>query len=223
MFRDRSEAGLQLAQKLTKYAERKDAIVLGLPRGGVPVAFEIARELHLPLDVLLVRKLGVPGQAELAMGAIAAGGLTILDRVLIQQLGIPEEQVASRIAEEKGELHRREELYQKRHQWVSLADRCVIIVDDGIATGASMLAAIQVVRSQHPARVVVAVPVAPPHAQREIEVLVDEFVCLRVSEHFPAVGSFYRDFSQVSDEEVDLLRDQAAQFFAVRHADPSQQ
>jgi putative phosphoribosyl transferase len=202
MFRDRTEAGQLLAKKLAAYAGRKDAIVLGLPRGGVPVAFEIAQELHLPLGILLVRKLGVPGQAELAMGAIAPGGIQILDHPMIRQLGITEHELASAIAEEEQELRRREQMYKSPHSRIAVNNLHVIVVDDGIATGSSMLAAIQVLQSQHTAKVIVAVPVAPPHARQEIEALAHEFVCLRVSEYFPAVGSFYRDFSQVDDEQV---------------------
>jgi len=202
MFRDRTEAGQLLAKKLTVYADRRDAIVLGLPRGGLPVAFEIAQELHLPLDILLVRKLGVPGQAELAMGAIAAGGIRILDRAMIRQLGITEEELASAIAEEEQELARREQMYCSPKSKIPLNNLHVIVVDDGIATGSTMLAAIQVLHSQQPAKIIVAVPVAPPHARQEIEAHGHEFVCLRVSEYFPAVGSFYRDFSQVSDDQV---------------------
>ena len=202
MFRDRTEAGQLLAKKLAVYADRRDAIVLGLPRGGVPVAFEIAQELHLPLDILLVRKLGVPGQAELAMGAIAAGGIRILDQAMIRQLGITEEELASAIAEEEQELRRREQMYCSSKSRIPLNNLHVIVVDDGIATGSTMLAAIQVLRSQQPAKIIVAVPVAPPHARQEIEAPGHEFVCLRVSEYFPAVGSFYRDFSQVSDDQV---------------------
>jgi putative phosphoribosyl transferase len=200
MFRDRTEAGQLLANKLSQYAGFENTIVLGLPRGGVPVAFEISRQLHLPLSILLVRKLGVPGQSELAMGAIAAGGIRILDHAMIRQLGITEEEVASAIAEEEQEMRRREQAYKGPH--LNIRGLNVIVVDDGMATGSSMLAAIQVLRSQQPAKIIVAVPVAPPQARQEIEALAHEFVCLRVSEYFPAVGSFYRDFSQVDDEQV---------------------
>jgi putative phosphoribosyl transferase len=211
MFRDRSDAGQRLAKKLTAYADRKDAIVLGLPRGGVPVAFEIAQALHLALDILLVRKLGVPGQPELAMGAIAAGGVKILDHALIRQLGITDQELAAVMAQEEEELRRREEIFGTGKSSVQLAGRQVIVVDDGIATGASMLAAIEVLRAQQAARIVVAVPVAPPHAQNEIEEVAQEFVCLRISEYFPAVGSFYRDFAQVDDDEVRSLLARSAQ------------
>lgn len=202
MFRDRSEAGHLLAGKLARYSGSKDTIVLALPRGGVPVAVEIARRLRLPLDILLVRKLGAPGQSELAMGAIAAGGIQILDRVIVRHLGITEEELAATIHEEEREMQRREQIYRHCRAGLTISGRSVIVVDDGIATGSTMLAAVQVLRSQQAARIVVAVPVAPPRARREIGAVAQEFVCLRLSEYFPAVGSFYRDFSQVSDEEV---------------------
>lgn len=215
MFRDRTEAGQLLARKLVPYADRKDTIVLGLPRGGVPVAFEIAKELHLFMNILLVRKVGVPGQPELAMGAIAAGGIKILDRLMIRQLGITDEELGAAIAEEEQELQRRERMYNAQSS-VAIANLQIIVVDDGIATGSSMLAAIEVLRTQQPAKIVVAVPVAPPHARREIEAVAKEFVCLRVSEYFPAVGSFYRDFSQVDDEEVCRILASTVQSFAKR-------
>jgi putative phosphoribosyl transferase len=219
MFHDRSDAGQRLAKKLTAYADRKDTIVLGLPRGGVPVAFEIAQELHLPLDVLLVRKLGVPGQTELAMGAIAMGGIKILDHALIGQLGIADQEVASTIAQEEEELRRREQAYRDQQFNRTFANLQVIVVDDGIATGSSMLAAIQVLRSQQAAKIIVAVPVAPPHAESEIKAVAQEFICLQVSEYFPAVGSFYHDFSQVEDEEVRILLARSAQTMALRDAE----
>jgi putative phosphoribosyl transferase len=217
MFRDRRDAGQRLAQRLAPYADRKDVLIFGLPRGGVPVAFEIAQALHLPLDVLLVRKLGAPGQPELAMGAIAAGGIKVLDHALIRQIGISDQELAAVIAREEEELRRREEMFGSRQSDLKLAGMQVIVVDDGIATGSSMQAAIQVLQAQKPARIVVAVPVAPPHAQSEIEA-VAEFVCLKVSEYFPAVGSFYRDFSQVEDEEVRSLLARSAHRDAERHS-----
>ena len=206
MFQDRREAGQLLAGKLTRYTGRRDGIVFGLPRGGIPVAYEIAQALHLPLDALLVRKLGAPGQAELAMGAIAGNGVRIIDHALVTELGVTESQLAEAIEREETELRLRQCLYGSSQLAESLDHAHVIVVDDGIATGASMLAAIALLRLQHPAGIVVAVPVAPPGARRQMEASADEFVCLRVSEHFPAVGSFYRDFSQVEDHTVrDLL------------------
>lgn len=217
MFRDRRDAGQRLAQRLTAYADRKDAMVFGLPRGGVPVAFEIAQALHLPLDVLLVRKLGAPGQPELAMGAIAAGGIKVLDYALIRQIGITEQELAAVIAREEEELRRREEMFGSRQSALRLAAMQVIVVDDGIATGSSMQAAIQVLQAHQPAKIVVAAPVAPPHVRSEMEA-VAEFVCLKVSDYFPAVGLFYRDFSQVEDEEVRSLLALSAQRDAERHS-----
>ncbi len=217
MFRDRRDAGQRLAQRLTAYADRKDAMVFGLPRGGVPVAFEIAQALHLPLDVLLVRKLGAPGQPELAMGAIAAGGIKVLDYALIRQIGITEQELAAVIAREEEELRRREEMFGSRQSALRLAAMQVIVVDDGIATGSSMQAAIKVLQAHQPAKIVVAAPVAPPHARSEMEA-VAEFVCLKVSDYFPAVGLFYRDFSQVEDEEVRSLLALSAQRDAERHS-----
>ena len=216
MFRDRSEAGQLLAKKLASYADRNDTIVLGLPRGGVPVAFEIASELHLPLDILPVRKLGVPGQPELAMGAIGPGGIRIVDHVMIRQLGVTEDEVTDTIRDEEEELKRREQIFRNYRPPVVIKGLNVIVVDDGIATGSSMLAAIQVLLSQQPARIIVVVPVAPPHTRREIEAVAQEFVCLHVSEYFPAVGSFYRDFSQVDDQEVCRLLTDSAQSLAKR-------
>lgn len=210
MFRNRSEAGQLLARKLAHYADSRDTMVLALPRGGVPVASEIARQLHLPLDILLVRKLGAPGQPELAMGAIAANGIRVLDRAMMRQLSVTEDELASTIREEEEELRRREQIYQHCRAGVTIRGWNVILVDDGIATGATMLAAVQVLQSQQAGRIVAAVPVAPPHAQREIQAVAQEFVCLLLSEHFPAVGAFYRDFSQVSDEEVCRLLTKSA-------------
>lgn len=216
MFRDRSEAGQLLARKLARYADSQDTAVLALPRGGVPVAFEIARHLHLPLDILLVRKLGVPGQSELAMGAIAAGGIRVLDWVMIRQLGITEEELASAVSKEEAELQRREQIYRSSRSSPVPRGKNAILVDDGIATGSTMLAAIQVLQSQHQAKIIVAVPVAPPHARREVEAVAQEFVCLKLSEYFPAVGSFYRDFSQLNDDEVCRLLAESANFASNR-------
>jgi putative phosphoribosyl transferase len=212
MFRNRTDAGQRLAQRLIGYANREDVIVLGLPRGGVPVAFEIARQLRVALDILLVRKVGAPGQPELAMGAIASGGITILDHQLIRQLNISEQEVALTVAREQEELQRREQLYKDVRRVREIRDRYVIVVDDGIATGASMLAAIEVLHSQKPRKIIVATPVAPPHAEREMKTVVDEFICLLVSEYFPAVGFFYHDFSQVKDEEVRSFLSHATYF-----------
>lgn len=209
MFRDRAEAGQLLSEKLRAYTHSPDTVVLGLPRGGVPVAYEIAKALHLPLGVLLVRKLGAPSQPELALGAIAANGVKVMDQMLVDRLGISHQELASIVAREEEELRQREALYGRAAILDDLKNRTAIIVDDGIATGASMKAATQVLNQLGAAKIVVAVPVAPPHAQWEFEAAGHVFVCLRPSEYFPAVGWFYRDFSQVEDETVRWLLSQA--------------
>jgi putative phosphoribosyl transferase len=214
MFRNRADAGQRLAARLTEFVNRDDVLVMGLLRGGVPVAFEIAHALHAPLDVLLVRKLGAPGQPELAMGAVAAGGIRILDRKLIQSLGLSHQELDNAIVSQETELRRREQLYNDVRPKVEVRDRIVILADDGIATGASMLAAVAVLRSQQPKKIVVAVPVAPPHAPKEMEQAADRFLCLQIAGNFPAVGAFYGDFSQVEDQEVRRVLLQAARFSA---------
>ena len=206
LYRDRLEAGQILATKLTAYADRKDVVVLALPRGGVPVAFEVAKALQAPLDVFVVRKLGVPGHEELAMGAIATGGVCVVNEHVVQMLAIPDvviEEVAER---EQKELDRRERLYRDDLPPSDVRDRTVILVDDGLATGSTMRAAIAALRKQHPARIVVAVPVAAPVVCDEFRAEVDEIVCASTPEPFFGVGYWYEDFSQTSDEEVhDLL------------------
>jgi putative phosphoribosyl transferase len=207
MFHDRRDAGRRLAERLQEYAWREDVVVAGLLRGGIPVAFEIAQKQHVPLDVLLVRKLGAPDQPELAMGAVAPGGARVLDHSLIRKLGLSEQQVGEMISAEEEELHRREQLYADVRPQITARDKTVIAVDDGIATGASMMAAVSVLRAQGAKKVVVAVPVAPPHAVRDLSKVADEVVSLKITDYFPAVGFFYRDFQQITDEEVrDLLR-----------------
>lgn len=211
MFLDRSDAGRLLAERLQEYANHDDVVVAGLLRGGVPVAFQVAQKLHAPLDVLLVRKLGAPGQPELAMGAVAPGGIRILDHALIRRLGLSEEQVSEMIAAEEAELHRREQLYQDARLHIELQDKTVIAVDDGIATGASMMAAVSVLRASGAKKIIVAVPVAPPHARDDLSSAADEFVALKVTDYFPAVGFFYRNFQQTTDEEVrHLLKQQSS-------------
>jgi predicted phosphoribosyltransferase len=204
-FRDRAEAGRELAVRLAGYAGRDDVVVLGLPRGGVPVAAEVARSLGAPLDVFLVRKLGLPGREELAMGAIASGGALVLNRDVVDELGVPDEVVQRVAARESEELRRRAALYRGERPEPELAGRVVILVDDGLATGASMRAAVAAVKSLQPARVVVAVPAAPAPTCAELAREVDELVCLRTPEPFYAVGMWYDDFSQVSDDEVRAL------------------
>ena len=217
MFRNRVDAGRQLARKLTHYANRNDVLVLGIPRGGVPVAFEVAQAIHAPLDILLVRKLGVPGQRELAMGAIATGGARILNRRLIADAGVSEEQLAETIAAQKAELRRREELYRGVRPTVSVGGKIVILVDDGIATGSSMLAGIEALRTLHPKKIVVAVPVAPSHAEADIGSVADEFICVDQPEWFFGIGEFYEDFSQTEDTEVRALLERLAQALEPAH------
>jgi predicted phosphoribosyltransferase len=205
-FRDRREAGRQLAAMLTAYTHRPDVLVLALPRGGVPVASEVARALDAPLDVFLVRKLGVPGHEELAMGAIASGGVRVLNDELVRALRIPYHVIAAVAAREQQELARRERLYRGDRPPPEVRGRTVILVDDGLATGATMYAAVKALRQQLPARIVVAVPIAAPEACAELSEEVDEIVCAVTPEAFYAVGLWYADFSQTTDEEVrDLL------------------
>ncbi len=205
-FRDRTEAGRLLATQLRAYANRPDVLVLALPRGGVPVAFEVARALHASLDVIIVRKLGVPGYEELALGAIASGGVRVLNDDVVRMLGISDEEINRVAAHEQQEVERREHLYRGDRPASEVAGRTVILVDDGIATGATMRAAVAAVRQQHPARIVIAVPVAAAATCEEFAGEVDELVCVLRPEVFFAVGFWYEHFSQTSDEEVrDLL------------------
>jgi len=217
MFRDRVDAGRQLAKKLTHYANRDDVLVLGVPRGGIPVAFEVAQALHAPLDILLVRKLGTPGQRELAMGAIASGGVRILNHDLISSLGITQEQLAETIRDQETELQRREQLYRGVRSGVPVKGKVVILVDDGIATGASMLAAIDALRTLQPKKIVVAVPVAPAQAYTQITAVADELVCASTPNGFFAIGQFYEDFPQTEDAEVHALLSRAAKAVPMAH------
>jgi putative phosphoribosyl transferase len=208
-FQDRTEAGQELAKLLAPYADRPDVLVLALPRGGVPVAYEVARALHAPLDVFLVRKLGVPGHEELAMGAIASGGVRVLNHDVIRALGIPEN-IVDMVAERAGEeLRRRERLYRDDRPAPEVRGRTVILVDDGLATGSTMRAAVAALRKQGPARVIVAVPVGAAETCAELSVGA-EVVCARTPEPFLAVGMWYDDFTQTSDEEVRELLERAA-------------
>ncbi len=209
-FRDRSDAGRQLADKLAAYADRPDVQVLGLPRGGIPVAFEVARLLHAPLDVFLVRKLGLPGHEELAMGAIATGGVRVLNEDVVRTLDIPEDVIDAVAAEEQQELERRERAYRDDHPAPALQGRTVILIDDGLATGSTMRAAVAALRQQRPARIVVAVPVAVPEICAEFEAEADETICFQTPEPFYAVGLWYDDFTQTTDEEVRKLLQTAA-------------
>lgn len=206
-FRDRAEAGRVLAAKLEKYAGRTDVIVLGLPRGGVPVAYEVAQQLGVPLDVFIVRKLGVPGFEELAAGAIASGGVRVLNDDVVRVLPHADAIIESITARETAELERREQSYRDGRPAPELRDRTVILVDDGLATGATMRAAVAALRQRGAAKIVVAVPVGAPETCRELEQLVDETVCAITPEFFQAVGQYYQDFSQTTDDEVrELLR-----------------
>jgi putative phosphoribosyl transferase len=211
MYRDRVDAGQQLAKELVHYANREDVLILGIPRGGVPVAFEVAQALRAPLDIVLVRKLGTPGQEELAMGAIASGGIRILNQQLVAELGITDEQVADAIATQEAELQRRERLYRGSHPSISVKGKIVILVDDGIATGSSVLAAVDALRKLEPKKIVVAVPVAPSHADEQIKRVADEFVCVHKPEWFFGIGQFYENFSQTEDSEVHALLEGAAE------------
>lgn len=210
-FPNRTEAGRLLAKKLVKYAGRDDVIVLGLPRGGVPVAFEVAQRLGAPLDVFIVRKLGVPGFEELAVGAIASGGVRVLNEDVMRALPNADQLIESVTERETVELDRREQTYRNGRAAPGLRDRVVILVDDGLATGATMRAAVKALRQRGVARIVVAVPVGPADTCREFEDAADETVCANMPEFFQAVGQYYEDFSQTSDEEVRELLARAAQ------------
>lgn len=205
-FRDRLDAGRQLARNLGEYSDRTDVLVLGLPRGGVPVAFEVARALSAPLDVFVVRKLGLPHHEELAMGAIAMGGARVLDRGLIAQLGVSDAEIERVTGREEIELERRQKQYRGARPLPDIAGRTVILVDDGLATGSSMRVAVAALREEHPGKIVVAVPIAPEETCEMLRATADEVVCALTPEPFYAVGLWYHDFSQTSDEEVhDLL------------------
>ncbi|HEX7859163.1 MAG TPA: phosphoribosyltransferase [Verrucomicrobiae bacterium] len=207
-YRDRRDAGRELANALRLYAHRDDVIVLALPRGGVPVAYEIARELQVSMDIFLVRKLGVPWHEELAMGAIATGGVRVLNEAVIRQLKISPEQIEAVAEEQQRELLRREEEYRGGHTPPDLHHKICILVDDGLATGASMRAAVEALKLHSPAKIIVAVPVGAPDTCSELKHQVDELVCGRTPGEFRAVGAWYRDFSQTTDEEVrNLLKD----------------
>jgi putative phosphoribosyl transferase len=206
-FRDRFHAGRRLAAALVPYAGRPNLLVLALPRGGVPVGYEVARLLNAPLDIMLVRKLGVPGHEELAMGAIASGGVRVLSDDIVAAFGIPERVIATVAANEEEELDRRERAYRDDRPPTEVRGRTVILVDDGLATGSTMRAAAAALRAQQPERLVVAVPVAPPETCAMLRNEVDDVVCALAPEPFFAVGNWYDDFSQLSDQEVrELLR-----------------
>jgi predicted phosphoribosyltransferase len=212
LFRDRSEAGWLLAAKLAEYADRPDVLVLALPRGGVPVGYQVASALHAPMDVFIVRKLGVPGHEEFAMGAVATGGLRVINDQVVRTLGIPDYVIDAVATWEQQELERRERLYRGDRPPPDVRGKIVILVDDGLATGSTMLAAVQALRRQGLARTVVAVPVASRDTCELLKTEVHEVVCAVTPEPFYAVGLWYQDFSQTTDEEVrELLARSAAQ------------
>jgi putative phosphoribosyl transferase len=201
-FRDRREAGRVLATRLDAYSGSRDVLVLALPRGGVPVGFEVARVLDAPLDVFVVRKLGVPGQEELAMGAIAAGGVGLVDRGTVDEFGISDAELDAVVRREQRELRRREQLYRGGVAPLSVTDRVTILVDDGLATGATMRVAVRALRARRPARIIVAVPVASPGTCRELGTAADDVVCVVTPEPLQSVGIWYEDFSETTDDEV---------------------
>jgi len=209
-YRDRTEAGCVLASMLTTYTDHRDVLVLALPRGGVPVAYEVARALHIPLDVFLVRKLGVPGHEELAMGAIAMGGIRVINEDVIHSLHISPHVVDAVAVREERERERREQLYRDNRPLPILRDKTVILIDDGLATGATMRAAVHALRIQGPAKIVVAVPVAAYATYRQFRSEADEIICAQTPEVFYGVGWWYEDFSQTSDQQVRELLSQAA-------------
>jgi putative phosphoribosyl transferase len=210
LFRDRIEAGRVVAKELVRYAGRDDVIVLALPRGGVPVAFEIAKALNAPLDVFLVRKLGLPGDEELAMGAVASGGVRVLNEQVVRWYHIPESTIDSVAQREQLELERRERAYRHGRPMPELSNRTIILVDDGLATGTTMRAAVTALRSYKPARIVIAVPTAPADTCKEFQEEVDVVVCTTTPQPFWAVGAWYEDFRQTTDEEVQSLLERAA-------------
>jgi predicted phosphoribosyltransferase len=210
-FTDRRHAGRVLASRLTKYAGRDDVIVLALPRGGVPVAYEVASALNAPMDVFLVRKLGTPGHRELAMGAIASGGVRVVNEDVVRWYGISEAAIDRIAREEQEELERRERAYRDDRPAPDLTHKIVVLIDDGLATGSTMRAAVKAVRARHPARVVIAVPVGAPQTCAELAVSADEVICARMPEPFSAVGQWYLNFEQTDDAEVrELLQKSTA-------------
>jgi predicted phosphoribosyltransferase len=214
-FRDRFEAGGYLATALSHYAGRPNLLVLALPRGGVPVGYEVAQALHAPLDIMLVRKLGVPGHEELAMGAIASGGIRVISDEVVRALGISERAIAAAAANEQHELERRERAYRGQRSSPEITGKTVILVDDGLATGSTMRAAVAALRAQRPERLVIAVPIAPRETCESLRHEVDEVICALTPDPFLAVGQGYQDFSQMTDEEVRDLLDRSAEHLAV--------
>jgi len=208
-FRDRAEAGRLLAEKLKRFQGREDVVVLALPRGGVPVGFEIATALHAPLDVFLVRKLGVPGHEELAMGAIASGDTCFINEDIVNTLRIPPDMLDRAIESEQLELARRESKFRDPQQPLNVTNKTVILVDDGLATGATMRAAVEGVKTHHPSGVVVAIPVSARDTFKKFQPLVDDIIAVALPSDFSSVGQWYRDFTQTTDEQVAELLERA--------------
>jgi putative phosphoribosyl transferase len=214
IYENRLQAGRYLATQLQQYANNPDVIVLALPRGGVPVGFEVAKALHVPLDVFIVRKLGVPGHEELAMGAIATGGIIVLNNEVINMLHIPRRVIDAVAAREEQELQRRDHLYRDDRPLPDVKGKIIILVDDGLATGSTMRAAIETLKQEHPAKIVVATPVGAPQTCEELSQLVSQVICAQTPEPFYGVGYWYQNFEQTSDQEVHDLLAQA------RHPQP---
>lgn len=207
MFRDRKDAGIQLAEKLQKYKGQEETLVLALPRGGVITGFEIARILKAPLDILIVRKIGFPGQPELAIGAVSETGTVVLIQSIISSYRVADAYIEKEISKQKEEISRRARLYRKDRSIKKFEGKTIILVDDGVATGATMKAAIETLKKENIPRLVVALPVSPPETAQELRQMTDEFICLATPEGFMAVGNHYQDFTQVSDAEVvDMLQ-----------------
>ena len=217
-FPDRAEAGRFLAATLRDYADRNDVLVLALPRGGVPVGFEIAQQLNAPLDVFIVRKLGYPGHEEFALGAIASGGVRVLNESALKPGRVTEEQIEQVSAREMDELHRREQIYRGTHEPPEVQGKIAILVDDGLATGSTMRAAVAALRQLQPARIIVAVPVGSSEACMALQDEADEVICGAIPEPFQAVGQWYQDFAQTTDEEVQQLLEQARQKQGAHHS-----
>lgn len=209
-FNDRTDAGKRLVERLSKYANREDVLILALPRGGVPVAFEVAKELNVKMDVFIVRKLGVPGNEELAMGAVASGNIRVLNEDVIRSFHIPQRIIDEVTANELKELERRERIYRGSLPMPKISGLTVILIDDGLATGATMRAAVAAVKTKNPAKVIIAVPVAAPDTCSAFGNEVDEVICVATPEPFYGVGAWYEDFSQTTDKEVIELLDRAA-------------
>lgn len=205
IFQDRTDAGQKLVEKLTEYADRENVLILALPRGGVSVAFEVTKRLNAPLNVFLVRKFGVPGHEELAMGAIASGGVRVLNKTVVNPLRIPDSMIDAVAEKGQRELEKRERVYRGELTAPNAAGKIVILIDDGLATGATMRAAAVALKKMNPAKVIIAVPVASPEICEEFETEVDAVVCAATPQPFYGVGAWYRDFSQMSDDEVGEL------------------